>query len=166
MMDRWLKSMVIACLMVAITPGSFAAKQLAKNINSPVGYWKTIDDVTGKPKALLQVLKANDQTLYGRILKTFPEKKSGPVEVCSKCKGERHNRPIVGMIVMDNLKQNGSDMDQWTGGKILDPKSGKTYHCNVKVVENGQKLNVRGYIGLPLFGRSQVWLRVTSPNKV
>lgn len=163
MKAKWIKATLITCAMLFLLPAGVWAKVAEKQL-SPVGYWKTIDDVTGQPKAILQVLKSNNQTLYGRILKTFPDKKQAALELCNKCKGERHNRPIVGMIILDSLKQNAGNSLEWTGGQILDPKTGKSYHCSLKVVENGQKLSVRGYIGLPLFGRTQTWVRVSNPK--
>ena len=136
----------------------------ADNANSPIGYWKTIDDVTGKPKSILQISLANKNMLMGTVVKIFPRPGYDENEVCSACTGSRHNKRIVGMVIMENLKQSSSNPNEWKGGKILDPLNGKTYHCYIQVIENGQKLNVRGYIGLPLFGRSQTWLRVNSPT--
>ena len=49
--------------------------------------------------------------------------------------------------------------DEWKGGEILDPKNGKTYSCRLRLKDDGKKLEVRGYIGFSLFGRSQMWLR-------
>lgn len=165
-MDKWIKIILVTFLTLFALPQSFAEKtKPTQDLNTPVGYWKTIDDVSGKPKAVLQILKTENQQLYGRILKTFPENNKEPAELCTHCPGERHNRPIVGMIILENLKQDNSNGTQWSGGQILDPKSGKIYHCTLKVIDNGQKLSVRGYIGLPLFGRSQTWLRITDPNK-
>jgi uncharacterized protein (DUF2147 family) len=57
---------------------------------------------------------------------------------------------------MSGLKKNG---DQYTGGQILDPDNGKVYKSRLTLHDDGQRLEVRGYIGVPLFGRSQVWVR-------
>jgi uncharacterized protein (DUF2147 family) len=127
---------------------------------TPVGYWKTIDDVTGKPKSILKIEQAENGSLFGRVVKIFPRPGYDQNEICTACQGERHNKPIVGMEVMSGLKQNPDDTSEWQGGEILDPSNGKTYRCFVQVMDNGQKLRVRGYIGVALFGRSQTWLRV------
>jgi uncharacterized protein (DUF2147 family) len=127
---------------------------------SPIGTWKTIDDVTGEPKAIVKIWQAANQTLVGRIEKVFP--KAGnleALEICKACIGERHNKPIVGMVILWGLKQ--QKQKEWSGGEILDPKNGKTYHSIIRLTANDQKLNVRGYIGMPLFGRSQTWLRIS-----
>lgn len=127
---------------------------------SPIGLWKTIDDVTGKPKALVQIWETTDKTLHGRVLKVFTQPGVKPSEICTACEGERHNKRIVGMTIMENLKHSKDNKNEWGEGKILDPKNGKTYNCFIRLTENGQKLDARGYIGLPLFGRTQTWMRV------
>lgn len=132
-------------------------------MNSPIGFWKTIDDVSGKPRAILHITETPYNTLTGRIVKTFPGPNESINDVCSLCQGERHNKRILGMVVMENLKQNINDTKEWAGGEILDPKTGKSYHCKLQVVDNGQKLKVRGYMGLPLFGRSQTWIKIEHP---
>ncbi|MFZ2315718.1 MAG: DUF2147 domain-containing protein [Gammaproteobacteria bacterium] len=136
----------------------------AADANSPVGYWKTIDDVTGKPKSILQISQTSSQALSGRIMKIFPSPGKDENEVCEACTGARHNQRIVGMVILEGLKQSAANPNEWSGGSILDPKNGKTYRCKVTVMDGGNKLTVRGYIGAPLFGRTQTWLRVSSPR--
>ena len=63
---------------------------------------------------------------------------------------------MLGMVILTDLRKDG---DQYTGGKILDPQNGNVYRCNVRVVDGGKKLEVRGFIGVSLFGRTQVWQR-------
>lgn len=137
---------------------AFAADDL-----SPIGYWKTIDDVTGQPKAIVQLSETN-KTLSGHILKIYPRPGHDQNELCAACQGEKHNQRLVGMTMMEGFKSSAENPDEWIDGNILDPKNGKTYHCNIKTIDAGQKLSVRGYIGLPMFGRSQTWVRVTNPN--
>ena len=126
------------------------------------GYWRTIDDVTGKPKAIIKISEAQDHTLRGQILKIFPRPGYDQNEVCAQCEGDKHNQRIVGMTVMNHLKPDTENQNLYTKGSILDPNNGKTYHCNVLLTQNGQQLEVRGYLGIPLFGRSQTWVRVNS----
>lgn len=130
---------------------------------SPLGYWKTIDDVTGKPKSILKIFQAKNHLVYGQVVKIFPRPGYDENEVCTACHGARHNQRIVGMIVMEGLKQEADDLDEWSGGTIMDPLNGKTYRCYIRVVDNGQRLKVRGYIGIALLGRTQTWLRVGAP---
>lgn len=130
--------------------------------DSPIGYWKTIDDVTGKPKAIVKISQTTNQALTGQVIKIFPSPGHDQNELCTACSGSKHNKRIVGMVILEGLKQNKKQPNEWSGGKILDPKNGKEYRCLIQVIDNGQKLNVRGYIGISLFGRSQTWLTATA----
>lgn len=122
---------------------------------SPVGLWKNIDDVSGKPKALIRITEANGE-LQGRLEKLFLAPGADQTPKCDKCEGARKDQPVLGMVFMSGLKKDG---DEYSGGEILDPDNGKVYRSKLKVIEGGKKLNVRGYVGVPMFGRSQVWVR-------
>lgn len=130
---------------------------------SVLGYWRTIDDVTGKPKAVINITQASDHRLQGQILKIYPRPGYDQNEVCEACHGRLHNQRIVGMFVMNDLQPDPKNQTRYVKGNILDPTNGKTYHCNVTLTGNGQQLDVRGYLGIPLFGRSQTWVRVGEP---
>lgn len=149
--NKLLKVFLIFFSMIVIT------HSYAGSSNSPVGVWKTIDDVTGQPKSIIQIYANADQTLSGKVLKIFPKPGEDQNKVCDACKGDKYNKKIVGMIILEGMKANG---DKWDDGQILDPKTGKTYHCNFKLIHNGANLQVRGYIGISAFGRTQVWDRV------
>jgi uncharacterized protein (DUF2147 family) len=122
---------------------------------SPVGLWKAIDDSSGKPTALIRITE-NRGELQGRIEKLFrtPDEEQNPK--CVLCKDARKDQPIVGMTIVSGLKKSG---DEYSGGEILDPADGKVYKSKLTVREGGKKVEVRGYVGMPMFGRSQVWLR-------
>ena len=122
---------------------------------TPVGLWKNIDDITGKPKALIRITD-NKGELRGQIEKLFLAPGDDPNPRCGLCEGANKNQPIIGMVFMSGLRKVGSD---FTGGEILDPDDGKVYRSKLTLVDGGKKLNVRGYIGVPLFGRSQIWVR-------
>ncbi len=127
---------------------------------TPVGYYQTIDDETGKPKAIVQIGLTGNSTLYGRIVKLYPREGLAPNPLCIACKGSLHNQPIIGMVILQGLKQNKSNPLQWEGGRIIDPKTGKQYNCYLEIQDNGRKLKLRGYIGFSIIGRTQMWLRV------
>jgi uncharacterized protein (DUF2147 family) len=133
--------------------------------HSPVGYWQTIDDLTGKPKSILQISDSSG-VLSGTVIKIFPKAGEDQNKRCSACTGEKHNQRIVGMVVMEGLKNQPRQINQWDSGQILDPSNGKTYHCQIQLTDKGKKLIVRGYIGLPLFGRSQTWLRMANLENI
>jgi uncharacterized protein (DUF2147 family) len=124
---------------------------------SPVGYWTTIDDDGKTPKAVVNIV-ANQGKLSGRIVKLMNPKEKDPK--CRECEGAKHNQPIVGLEIMWGLKKDG---DEWSGGHILDPDNGKEYKCYVEVIDGGKQLQVRGYIGIALLGRTQYWRRATAP---
>lgn len=147
-----MRRVMLVCLVFGL-----GVAHAAVNQDSPVGYWKTIDDVTGKPKSILHITQTSDGSLQGQIVKIWPKPGKDENEVCEACEGEKHNQRIVGMVIMTGLKQSDSE---WNGGDILDPNNGKTYHCIITVVDHGQKLHVRGYIGIPVLGRTQTWIRV------
>jgi uncharacterized protein (DUF2147 family) len=130
--------------------------------HSPIGYWKTIDDVSGEPKSIVKITYSEAGTLSGSVVKLFKE----PHKVCEACEGEEHNKPIVGMVIMKQLVPSKDNSSEWANGQILDPKNGKIYNCLIKLTEDGQKLKVRGYIGFPLFGRSQTWEKVEAQREI
>jgi uncharacterized protein (DUF2147 family) len=122
---------------------------------SPVGLWKNIDDVTGKPRALIRISE-NKGELEGRIEQLYRPAGEDQNPKCVKCEGVLKDQPIVGMVFMSGLKKSG---DEYNGGEILDPDNGKVYKSKLTLVDGGKKVNVRGYIGIPMLGRSQVWVR-------
>ncbi|HAT32441.1 MAG TPA: DUF2147 domain-containing protein [Janthinobacterium sp.] len=122
---------------------------------SPVGLWKNIDDVSGKPKALIRISESNG-VLEGKLEKLFRAPDQDQAPKCDKCEGVNKDQPILGLKFMWDLKKEG---DEYAGGEILDPDNGKVYKSKMHLEENGKKLKVRGYIGLPMFGRSQTWVR-------
>lgn len=132
---------------------------LAAN-DTPAGTWKTIDDATQKPKSIVQITENNGefQAKIVELLNRSPEDvaRDGEHPKCTKCDGERKNQPIEGMTIMWGVRKSGN---VWDGGKIVDPKSGKTYKVKLSLIDGGQKLDVHGYIGFSLLGRSQTWER-------
>ncbi|WP_298153273.1 DUF2147 domain-containing protein [Flavobacterium sp.] len=120
---------------------------------SVIGKWKTIDDETGKALAILEIYEKNGK-IYGKVLDILNPKDKH--KTCSNCSGDDKDKPILGLTVIKGLKKDG---DEYNGGRILDPKSGKLYKCYINL-EDSNKLKVRGYIGISLFGRTQYWHRV------
>lgn len=119
---------------------------------TPVGRWKTIDDKTGNPKAIVQIYEENGK-LFGKIEKSLnPNAK----KFCEKCKDDRKGQPIVGLLIIRGMARHG---DEYSGGDILDPDNGSVYRCKMRLQEQGGKLSVRGFIGFSLLGRSQTWSR-------
>jgi uncharacterized protein (DUF2147 family) len=114
--------------------------------------WRSIDDKTGQALSLIRI-EEHDGVLSGRVEKILT---SDTDRVCVRCTGELRDKPVLGMTVITGMARDG---DKWSGGNILDPGNGKTYRGLIRILDNGRKLEVRGYIGVSLFGRSQTWLR-------
>lgn len=132
----------------------FLAAGVVRGQSSPVGFWNTIDDKDGRPTAIVQVREVNGElvgTIRGLLVPATHED-----SICTKCRDERKNQPVVGMEIMRHMRPDG---DEWGDGEILDPENGKTYKAKMKLTDGGEKLVLRGYVGLPIFGRSQTWLR-------
>jgi uncharacterized protein (DUF2147 family) len=146
-----MRTLIQASLIAAVLalPSAWAAEV------SPVGLWKTIDDQTGKPKALIRITD-NQGVLQGKIEKVFRPADQDQNPKCVKCEGALKDQPMVGMTILSGLKKDG---DEYAGGQILDPNNGKVYKSKAELQDGGKKLSVRGYIGAPMFGRSQLWVR-------
>ena len=86
--------------------------------NSPLGHWQTIDDVTGKPKAVIEITETANKTLSGKVVKIFPRPGYDQNEVCTACEGDKHNQRIVGMVIMQNLKQSEDNKETWAEGEF------------------------------------------------
>lgn len=121
---------------------------------TPEGLWRNIDDETGKPKAEIRIVANGEGALTGKVVKALIESKE---PLCTACTDERKDQPKLGMEIIRGAKKSGTDM-VWEGGNILDPENGKTYRLKMTPIEDGQKLQVRGYIGP--FYRTQVWERI------
>ena len=143
-------------LVVALGLGLFAA--IAHAQATPAGLWKTIDDETKKEKSLIRITEAGG-VFTGKLEKLL-DPTAKPDAVCDLCTDERKDKPVVGMTLIKGVKQSDSDKGRWDGGEILDPNNGKTYKVRLTPGEGGKTLAVRGYIGAPLLGRTQTWVRV------
>lgn len=134
---------------------TFAPRAMAQH--SPVGLWNTISDVDGKPTGVVEIRQTRGE-LVG-IVRAILVPADHDDSICGKCSGELKNRPIIGLEILRHMRPHG---DEWSGGEILDPESGKTYKAKIRLTDDGKTLIVRGYIGFSLFGRSQRWVRRTA----
>ncbi|HYO68373.1 MAG TPA: DUF2147 domain-containing protein [Archangium sp.] len=141
----------LATLTLLFTTSALAQEASA----SAVGRWTTIDDETKKPKSVVTIYEEGGK-LYGKIEKLFREPNEEQNPLCDKCEGALKNQPIIGMVILRDLKKDGNE---WTGGTILDPANGKTYKCKLAIEDGGKKLKLRGFIGIALIGRTQYWVR-------
>ena len=145
------KNLAVACLLAG------AALSAAAQATSPAGVWRTIDDNTKKDKSLVRIVESNG--VYTGKVEKIVDPDSPKDAVCKDCSDERKDQPVVGMTILRNVKASPDDKTVFEGGDILDPNNGKVYRVKLKLVEGGSKLDVRGYIGTPMLGRTQTWVR-------
>ena len=137
---------------------TLAAGFAAAQATSPAGLWKTVDDNTKKEKSLVRIVEAGG-VFTGKVEKII-DPDSPKDAVCKDCSDDRKDKPVLGLTIIRNMKASSGDKAVWEGGDILDPNNGKVYSAKLKLVDNGAKLDVRGYIGMPMLGRTQTWYRV------
>jgi len=151
--DAPMKIIAIALLLCAATGTAFAAPAPEQTV---AGFWKQVDD-EGHVGAWFYFTEANG--LYrGRLVKMF--KRPGEqriVTTCTKCEGMQKDAPMLGLAIIKDMHRDGRKYDD---GTIMDPRDGKVYHAQMELSPDGQKLSVRGYIGLPLLGQTQIWSRL------
>lgn len=115
------------------------------------GHWIAFDDTDGRPKSIIEIYEA-DGRYFGKVVELLT---SAEQKLCTRCPGELQGQPIVGMTILTDLRKSihgGED------GRILDPASGNSYACYIRLI-SPDTLKLRGYIGLPAFGRTQIWTR-------
>ncbi|HEX9980332.1 MAG TPA: DUF2147 domain-containing protein [Flavobacterium sp.] len=120
---------------------------------SVLGRWRTIDDETGKAISIVEIFEKGGK-VYGKVVEIFDPKSRA--KTCSLCTGEDKDKPVLGLTVIKGLTKDGNE---YNGGQILDPKHGNLYRCYINIEDN-DRLKVRGYVGISLFGRTQYWQRV------
>jgi uncharacterized protein (DUF2147 family) len=144
-------------LLCSLILGNVGAQPLALE-PSPVGFWKTVDDRTHKPRGIVRIYEENNQ-FFGKIETSFnPEEMTA---LCEKCTGDRKDAPVIGLVIMRGMTKRGSE---YGGGEILDPETGWVYRCRFALIGQGSKLLIRGYLGMPVLGRTQTWVRVTASS--
>jgi uncharacterized protein (DUF2147 family) len=148
---RWGRTAAQALVVLALSTSVGSCR--AESEPDIVGVWKTYDDATGRPAAVVRIFVERD-AYVGRVEQVLdPEAPSR----CPKCTGARHDQPIVGMLILTGLRRVD---ERYAGGEILDPDDGQVYRVEARLIDHGRRLSLRGYIGLPIFGRSQVWQRM------
>ena len=143
--------LAIAFLLVA------AAGSALAQTATPAGLWKTVDDSTKRDKSLVRIVETNG--VYSGKVEKIIDPESPKDATCKECSDERKDKPVVGMTILRNVKASADDKDVFEGGDILDPNNGKVYRVKLKLIDNGSRLDVRGYIGTPMLGRTQTWIR-------
>jgi uncharacterized protein (DUF2147 family) len=122
------------------------------NAQDIFGKWNSMNDDTGEIDSVIEVYK-KDGKAYAKVIEIKDKERQNAV--CDLCEGKNKNKPILGLNILTGLEKDG---DEWSGGKILDPRKGKIYKCYIEL-ENSNKLKIRGYVGFALIGRTAYWKR-------
>jgi uncharacterized protein (DUF2147 family) len=147
-----IRAVALASLLIGVPLARGNAQSAAAT--SPVGKWHTISDVDGKPRGVVEIREEKGVfigTARGTLRQGEP-----PNPTCDRCPGDRKGKPILGLDILTGLRADGNE---WTGGEILDPDTGKVYKAKIKLIDGGKKLVLRGFVGISLIGRSQTWVR-------
>jgi uncharacterized protein (DUF2147 family) len=147
--------------LLALAFASGLAASLAQAATKPpapttvAGFWEQVDDA-GVVGAWF-LFEEKDGFFNGRLVKTFKKPGEPVVETCSKCTGDQKNARMLGLTIINGMKRYGLN---YKDGSILDPRDGNVYHAEMSLSPDGQKLSVRGYLMVPLLGKTQVWNRL------
>jgi uncharacterized protein (DUF2147 family) len=154
LMKCLIKWMVMGLFFIVWPSIIFAA---VSDSQSVLGNWQTIDGKTRKPSSVITIEREN-QFYIGKITKTYANNTSDKkIARCAACKGEQKDESIIGLKIIKHMICRG---DYCSHGTILDPRSGQVYHATMQVIRDGQELKVRGYVGVPMFGKTVVWRRL------
>jgi uncharacterized protein (DUF2147 family) len=152
---KLLISMTIGAV-VALSAAAFAAT--AGSEPTAVGLWEQIDEKTGKAESWFNIVE-KDGVYIGTIVKMFQKPGDPPPESwrCSKCEGAEKDQPVLGLALVKGMKRHGM---KYEDGTIMDPRDGNVYRALMELSPDNKRLEVRGYLGVALFGRSQTWNRL------
>jgi len=137
-------------LLMLVTSFCFAAE------DKLIGNWETRDSKSHAATSVIKIWKSGGK-YFGKVVKVYLVNGAKTTDVCDKCRGAQHNKPMLGLMIIKNVHAKGITYE---GGTILDPRDGKEYHVILTPSADGRTLAVRGYIGVPLLGRTDTWYRV------
>lgn len=145
-------------ILTGLVLSSLATWSFASNEDPLIGKWKTIDDQTGYSRADVEIRKKMDGTYEGIIVETRNIPGSDKLGICSHCPGALKNKPFLGLPFIWGFKATDKP-NEFVDGRVLDPISGKVYKGKAKLNATGKRLNLRGYIGVSVIGRSVTWVK-------
>lgn len=145
-------ALAVACALAAAVP---AAAQAQRPPAPVVGLWEQVDD-DGRVGGWFHIYE-REGVVEGKIVRMFPKPGEKPDPICTKCPGDQKNQPTLGLTLIKGMQRKGRNYEN---GTILDPRDGSVYQARMELSPDGQKLMVRGFLGIDLFGQSQIWRRL------
>jgi uncharacterized protein (DUF2147 family) len=155
-MNSMIRRHGVALILLLVTwcvlaPSELRAQEVTIAADTIVGEW-----VTPESKARVQIYREGDE-FHGKIVWLKEPEKDGKAVVDDKNPDEKlRTRPVLGLVLLRGFKHGGDD--EWSGGNVYDPESGNDY-SGTMTLKNGVTLELRGYVLIPLFGRTEVWKR-------
>ena len=144
----------LSILGVAALLGAIASPLHAQP--TAAGLWEQVDEKSGKAESWFKITE-REGVYQGAIVKIFPKPGDDENWTCDKCEGDERGKPVLGLMLIKGMRRNGQ---AYENGTIMDPRDGSVYRALMNLSADGRKLEVRGYLGISLFGRSQVWNRL------
>ena len=145
-----MKRIILFVALCVITVANVSAQ-----IDKILGDWMTVDDKTGNSYSIVNIYRAANGKYYGKIAKMLIAGTEN--ELCVACEGEYHNKPLLGLVFIQDMEFIDGCL---TGGRVLDPESGKFYYGKISYSPKTGNLELRGSIDKRgWFGRSQFWKR-------
>jgi uncharacterized protein (DUF2147 family) len=150
-----LSSLMLMMVSAAVSVGASVISVRAAE-PSAVGLWEQVDEKSGKPESWFKITERNG-VYVGNIVKIFFKPGEDENWVCDKCEGDERGKPVLGLALIKGMQRKGLEYEN---GTIMDPRDGSVYSALMKISPDGQKLEVRGFLGISFLGRSQMWNRL------
>ena len=154
------QKLLIKC-MLGMTMGFSSVLAYAASIE---GYWKSIEERTGQQLSIVEIRKGDDGKFHGTITYRYPNASGNALTHCTKCAAPNTNKPILGLEILYNFREDPNKPDSYIDGRVLEATSGKVYKGKASVTAGGKRLRMRGYMGFSALGRTVVWIRTNGPT--
>ncbi len=151
-----MKALMQALSILSVAAWLGALPSPARAQPTAAGLWEQVDEKSGKAESWFKITERGG-VYQGAIVKIFSKPGDDENWTCDKCEGDERGKPVLGLMLIKGMRRNGL---AYENGTIMDPRDGTVYRALMNLSPDGKTLEVRGYLGISLFGRSQVWNRL------